>query len=587
MGGMPRRPGLPRETADPDPRQRWGGRRRRIEGDFEKTARTRPSEAAARAEPKVEWDLIEGQLETFGGGITGARLAINVQAEGPPVEDWRSRHRTTSRAPAEDRGVSQSSCRRSSVARPGSGPRSSTGTTTRGRSSRARTTPTSPGAPGAPSAPSAVRTCRTTTARRSGARRVPAPSTGGASGPRFVVVRTLRMRAGLARECRGGHRPDRRRRDRRPDREGVRQVRGGLAHWTRSAYRMLSDALAIVQLTRSAYRDYLKIVRRPMDYGTITRNPINGQYTPQEAQEEPGSTNDGTAAPTTMSPLESILLQVLSDVEQVHHNRKGSNYGRAGEVHGRKWWAYLDRHLSGRLPAAVADALGRRRSALDDEARGRRTRPGSFSISLTAARQGSRVTVAVLDPDAKVIVKQYSSQTSATNAVRLLRRLGYECEAPVGSDHAGRARIKAAEDPGSLLFGYQWIPLDHLKSGKFRVKSWEESGADVSLQAAAGTHVISKVDAISGVRQVSFDSEEAAFDDWRSERSVSCLADLGEESQSEFVSNYLDGRKSINGIVWNRVSLDSSLGVDGNGSGDADGRVQGKEEEKGAIDQGG
>ncbi|EJK72417.1 hypothetical protein THAOC_06054 [Thalassiosira oceanica] len=46
-------------------------------------------------------------------------------------------------------------------------------------------------------------------------------------GPRDVVVRTLRMRAGLVRVCRGGHRPDRRRRDRRPDREGVRQVRGG------------------------------------------------------------------------------------------------------------------------------------------------------------------------------------------------------------------------------------------------------------------------------------------------------------------------------------------------------------------------
>ena len=315
--------------------------------------------------------------------------------------------------------------------------------------------------------------------------------------------------------------------------------------------------------------DYLKVVRRPMDYGTIMRNLINGQYAPQEAHEGPGKSEEGTAAAATttpMSPLESVLLQVLSDVEQVHHNcslynRKGSNYGRAGEVHGRKWRAYLDRHLTDRLPPAVADALGRRRSELEGEARERRTRPGSFGISLTAARQGSRKTVAVLDPDAKVVVKQYSSQTSATNAVRLLHRLGYECEAPVGSDHAGRARIRAAEDPGSLLFGYQWIPLDQLKSGKFRVKPWEESGADVSLQAAAGTHVISKVDAISGVRQVSFDSEEAAFDDWRGELSTSCHADPGEVSQSEFVSNYLDGRKSINGIVWNRVSLDGSLGV--------------------------
>ena len=227
--------------------------------------------------------------------------------------------------------------------------------------------------------------------------------------------------------------------------------------------------------------DYLKIVRRPMDYGTITRNLINGQYAPQDAKEGPGTNDGGTAAPTVMSPLESVLLRVLSDVELVHHNcslynRKGSNYGRAGEVHGRKWRAYFDRHLSGRLPAAVAGALGRHRASLGDEARNRRARPGSFGISLTAARQGSRMTVAVLDPDAKVIVKQYSSQTSATNAVRLLHRLGYECEAPVGSDHAGRARIKAAEDPGSLLFGYQWIPLDHLKSGRFLAATYQFDG---------------------------------------------------------------------------------------------------------------
>ncbi|EJK56048.1 hypothetical protein THAOC_24134, partial [Thalassiosira oceanica] len=93
------------------------------------------------------------------------------------------------------------------------------------------------------------------------------------------------------------------------------------------------------------------------------------------------------------------------------------------------------------------------------------------------------------------------------------------------------------------------------------VKTWEESGADVSLGAAAGTHVVSKIDAISGVRQVSFDSEEAAFNDWRSERSVSCGAVLGEESQSEFVSNYLDGRKSVNGIVWNREAIASTFSV--------------------------
>ena len=113
--------------------------------------------------------------------------------------------------------------------------------------------------------------------------------------------------------------------------------------------------------------------------------------------------------------------------------------------------------------------------------------------------------------------------------------------------------------------------------GRFRVKSWEGSGADVSLQAAAGTHVVSRVDAISGARQASFD-EEAAFDDWRSERSMSCRADLGEESRSDFVSNYLDGRKFINGIVWNRVSHDSGLEVKNGGErDDDDGDVQGKE----------
>jgi hypothetical protein len=61
----------------------------------------------------------------------------------------------------------------------------------------------------------------------------------------------------------------------------------------------------------------------------------------------------------------------------------------------------------------------------------------------------------------------------------------------------------------------------------------------------------------SGVQKVQgFDSEEAAYRNWLSERERQLSVwdqDGGGESLSDLTALYLDGDKSMNGMVWNRV----------------------------------
>ena len=68
--------------------------------------------------------------------------------------------------------------------------------------------------------------------------------------------------------------------------------------------------------------------------------------------------------------------------------------------------------------------------------------------------------------------------------------------------------------------------------------------------------MILKEDITSGVQQVQgFEFKEAAYRDWLSERETSFSVDQdgSGESLSNFIALYLDGNKSFNGMVWNRV----------------------------------
>ncbi|EJK67193.1 hypothetical protein THAOC_11806, partial [Thalassiosira oceanica] len=190
------------------------------------------------AEPKVEWDLIEGQLQTFGDGgcggedgdqcpsrrAAGRRLALppSYDASGPPRTGRVPRLLPAlfGRAPREhlDRNDYQ----------------------------------------------------REVDASEDHARSDVPDDDVSAVSPRVIVAQPRGMRAGLAV---GGEEDI----VRTPGDPATRSTAGSRG---RTASTRGTGALDTVGIP-----DYLKIVRRPMDYGTITRNLINGQYAPQETQE--------------------------------------------------------------------------------------------------------------------------------------------------------------------------------------------------------------------------------------------------------------------------------------------------------------
>ena len=165
---------------------------------------------------------------------------------------------------------------------------------------------------------------------------------------------------------------------------------------------------------------------------------------------------------------------------------------------------------------------------------------------------------AVFDPDSKRIIKQYTSKASARLAALTLINAGYQCEWDLTEQNA-KSRVDVARDPQKLLFGYQWIPTDDLKSGKFKIKEADPyvSNSEVKSPTNTTTNVlILKEDTVSGTELRGFESEESAYQDWIQERASSVAAsdDNAEDINiSAFVKGYLEGQASINGIIWKRV----------------------------------
>lgn len=143
-------------------------------------------------------------------------------------------------------------------------------------------------------------------------------------------------------------------------------------------------------------------------------------------------------------------------------------------------------------------------------------------------------------------------------AALALLSAGYQCEWELTEQNA-KSRIDVARDPKKLLFGYQWIPIDDLKSGKFKVKEADPYASSSEQKSPTNTTanvLILKEDTVSGAEIRGFESEESAYQDWMNERTSSVAAsdeNVEDTSISAFVRSYLDGQASINGVIWKRV----------------------------------
>ena len=298
-------------------------------------------------------------------------------------------------------------------------------------------------------------------------------------------------------------------------------------------------------------KDYLSIVSKPMDYNTIITKLENGGYEP--------SSSPSTDEHEPIDAMEEIVLYALMDTHQVHHNcllynQKGSVFYRAGSVQRYKFLAYFERHIQERLSNGVISRLHEFLGACKAEREQLTVRTRHFQSSVPPI-SGNKA-IAVFDPDTRKIVKQYSSKVAGRTAALLLCQDGYACEWELTTSNV-KNRMEMAEDPTRPLFGYQWIPTDKLKSGNFKIRPyfWNDNLASPTPHNI----VVLKEDIVAGVRQVrGFESEEAAYQDWLYEKRMS-LSSPDQDGSSEeqglsyFVEYYLDGDKSINGNIWNRV----------------------------------
>ena len=291
-----------------------------------------------------------------------------------------------------------------------------------------------------------------------------------------------------------------------------------------------------------------------MDYSTIVERLDQGAYASDLEQSSENGLDDG------MDAMEEILFKVLCDVDQVHHNcfiynMKGSAFYNAGTVQQHKWTAYFGKYVQLRLTEAVKSAFDKFRLNCEQTLVGLKN--GQRFIKVKSGSGVNCRQYAVFDPDTKRIIKQYTSRASARLAALALHSAGYECEWDLTEQNA-KTRVDNARDPLKTLFGYQWIPTDCLKSGKFKVKEAASHVRNDDMMSPSTTHVlILKKDTVSGSEIRGFESEESAYQDWMKERALSVAAsdDNAEDSTdiSDFVKSYLDGQASINGIIWKRV----------------------------------
>mmetsp|Transcript_26003 Transcript_26003/g.54463 ORF Transcript_26003/g.54463 Transcript_26003/m.54463 type:complete len:1204 (-) Transcript_26003:93-3704(-) len=303
-------------------------------------------------------------------------------------------------------------------------------------------------------------------------------------------------------------------------------------------------------------KDYLDVVSRPMDYGTISSKLEMGSYVNDIAE----GVNAVELDDDYMTAMEKILFHVLRDIEQVYHNcllynQKGCNYYRCGEVHLAKWRAFYKKFVEDRTGESVKIHLNDFRKSCKLE-RQNSNRVRHFQV--LGGDHPNRKAVAVYDPDIKMIVKQYSSKTSAITAAMILKNAGYECEVQLTERNVKEKLKIALEDDSKMIFGYRWIFTDDLRSANFKLKEKSLAfGNDSLTSPAADNIVILREDKLSGARFRGFESEQSAFEDWSTTRAAAINSVSGIGDKSDFVNNFLDGNQSIDGVVWRRVQTNS------------------------------
>jgi Bromodomain/Homeobox KN domain len=329
---------------------------------------------------------------------------------------------------------------------------------------------------------------------------------------------------------------------------------------------------------------YSAVIKNPMDLGTVASQIDDGTYLQKP-------TDNG---------LEAALSAIVQDVELVWRNCftfnfPGSAIYRMAEVQRKA----TVRALSNSLDASVIEKL---KGDIDmaaplsrSEAEGTSPAPvptdekllspqkARHKISVPNRGSKCRRAIAVLDPDSGRIAKIYSSLQAASAAIDLFLGLKYECERDLGGQEIYPKVRVFVKDPSFLLFGYRWLWLDELRSGKVSFKKESGSALRAVVELSTKTKKLKKspssvhgssegsssnpnctadefstpeVGAVSknnsGTGEVlaKFKSVDEACRDWRALMDGPPETNLEPRTLQAFTSSYLDQDRTIGDAAW-------------------------------------
>jgi hypothetical protein len=228
---------------------------------------------------------------------------------------------------------------------------------------------------------------------------------------------------------------------------------------------------------------YSKVIKNPMDLGTIASNIENGAYFRCAVD----------------NGMDEVLSAVLKDIELVWHNCftfnfPGSAIYRMAEVQRKTAQRIITRNIDASLSECVT------RDVAAFVASSQLTREGQtlsipsapaapvdsklnspqstrHKIAVSSKGSGRRRPIAILDSETGMIVKIYRSLHSACAVIELFLSLNYECEWDLRTVELGpkmrRIVYEGSNNPSLLLFGYRWLWLDDLRNGSVSFASKE------------------------------------------------------------------------------------------------------------------
>lgn len=170
-----------------------------------------------------------------------------------------------------------------------------------------------------------------------------------------------------------------------------------------------------------------------------------------------------------------------------------------------------------------------------------------YHINISNKGPSNKTVIGIFDKDTKMVVKQYSSVTSACSVAEFLSNLGHKSEIEISSKQKLREYIMSMQEkPSLLLFGYRWLLMENIRSGNF------------TLEYKPRSAIFQKKCKISNSVLEEFDSLTCAYESWLNaiERCVSIvqLKDF-DRSVDCFQKHFLDGNSTIDSMEWVRIHV--------------------------------